>query len=81
MHQPTYRITHTTAFVIPVVEHWLEREIACERRRCIGLSKNPALGMSRYRDANPVTTNPLTDDLATAPSEPVFLLLPRGLGW
>ena len=22
------RITHTTAFVIPVVEHWLEREIA-----------------------------------------------------
>ena len=25
---PTDRITHTTAFVIPVVEHWLEREIA-----------------------------------------------------
>ena len=24
----TDRITHTTAFVIPVVEHWLEREIA-----------------------------------------------------
>ena len=22
------RITHTTAFVTPVVEHWLEREIA-----------------------------------------------------
>ena len=28
MHHPTDRITHTTAFVIPVVEHWLEREIA-----------------------------------------------------
>ena len=28
MHHPTYRITHTTAFVTPVVEHWLEREIA-----------------------------------------------------
>ena len=28
MHPPTYRIAHTTAFVIPVVEHWLEREIA-----------------------------------------------------
>ena len=28
MHQPTDRITHTTAFVTPVVEHWLEREIA-----------------------------------------------------
>ena len=28
MHHPTYMITHTMAFVIPVVEHWLEREIA-----------------------------------------------------
>ena len=26
MHHPTDRITHTTAFVIPVVEHWLERQ-------------------------------------------------------
>ena len=25
---PTYMIAHTTAFVTPVVEHWLEREIA-----------------------------------------------------
>ena len=24
---PTDRITHTTAFLTPVVEHWLEREI------------------------------------------------------
>ena len=28
MHHPTDRITHTTVFVAPVVEHWLEREIA-----------------------------------------------------
>ena len=28
MHHPTDRITHTTAFGTPVVEHWLEREIA-----------------------------------------------------
>ena len=28
LHHPTDRITHTTAFVTPVVEHWLEREIA-----------------------------------------------------
>ena len=28
MHHPTDRITHITAFVIPVVEHWLEQEIA-----------------------------------------------------
>ena len=28
MHQPTDRITYTTAYVTPVVEHWLEQEIA-----------------------------------------------------
>ena len=28
MHHPTDRIIHTTAFVTPVVEHWLERDIA-----------------------------------------------------
>ena len=28
MHHPTDRIAHTTAFVTPVVEHWLELEIA-----------------------------------------------------
>ena len=28
MHRPTDRIVHTRAFVTPVVEHWLEREIA-----------------------------------------------------
>ena len=27
MHHPADRIAHTTAFVTPVVEHWLEREI------------------------------------------------------
>ena len=28
MHNPTDRITHTMAFVTPVMEHWLEWEIA-----------------------------------------------------
>ena len=28
MHYPTDRIAHTTAFITPLVEHWLEREIA-----------------------------------------------------
>ena len=28
MHHPTDRTAYTTAFVAPVVEHWLEREIA-----------------------------------------------------
>ena len=30
MHHPTDRITHTTAFVTPVMEHWLEWELAHE---------------------------------------------------
>ena len=28
MHHPTDRIAHTTVFVTPIVELWLEREIA-----------------------------------------------------
>ena len=28
MHHPTERIAHTTTFVTPVMEHWLERETA-----------------------------------------------------
>ena len=28
MHHHTDRITHTSASVRPIVEHWLEREIA-----------------------------------------------------
>ena len=28
MHYPTDRIAHTTVFVTPVVEIWLQREIA-----------------------------------------------------
>ena len=31
-----------------------------------------ALGWSRYRDAYPVPTSPLADDIATAPSGLVF---------
>ena len=31
MHHPTDSITHTTAFVTPVVGHWLEQETHSER--------------------------------------------------
>ena len=41
MHHPTDRITHTTAFVTPVVEHWLEREIAQWVRSMKDLSDDP----------------------------------------
>ena len=62
MHHPTDRIVHTTAFVTPVVEHWLEREIAQwvhpmkdrsddpshhERTLCLRLEKNVIYGLSR----------------------------------
>ena len=33
MHHPTDRIIHTTAFVTPVVEHWLERKIFTDEDR------------------------------------------------
>ena len=33
MHHPTDRIIHTTAFIKPVVEHWLERVMNGERQR------------------------------------------------
>ena len=28
MHHPTVRTAHTTAFITPVMEQWLERDIA-----------------------------------------------------
>ena len=34
MHFPIDRITHSTTFVTPVVEHWLEREIVLLIRMC-----------------------------------------------
>ena len=43
MNHPTDRITHTTAFVTPVVEHWLEREIA----QCVE-PKQTRLKIERY---------------------------------
>ena len=33
IHHPTERIAHITAYVTPVVELWLERDLACARAR------------------------------------------------
>ena len=48
-------------------------EVSVKRRGYSGLngSLKPALGWSRYRDANPVPTSSLADDLAIASSGPV----------
>ena len=83
MHYPTDRIAHTMAFVSPVVEHWLEREIAQwvhpmkdrfddpshNERKLLPWSyiSLPALGKRRDSASNPVPTSPLADDLATVP--------------
>ena len=42
MHHPTDRIAHTTAFVTPVVEYWLEREIAQWVHSMKDQSNNPS---------------------------------------
>ena len=42
MHHPTDRIAHTTAFVTPVVEHWLEREISQWVHPMKGRSDDPS---------------------------------------
>ena len=42
MHHPTDRIAQTTAFITPVVEHWLEREIAQWVRPMKDQSDNPS---------------------------------------
>ena len=39
MRHPTDRITHTTAFVTPVVVHWMEREFSLEYSRVIQLNQ------------------------------------------
>ena len=53
MHHPTDRLAYTAAFVMPVVEHWLEREIET--------LKNP--GFIRFKLALPRVQNYLMLDL------------------
>ena len=55
-----------------------------ERRGYSGLTpthwavKKP-LYVRRYRESNPIHPSPLADDIATAPSEPVYLYYQQGL--
>ena len=46
MHHPTDRITHTTAFVTPVVEHLLEQEISQNKSNQY-LNQFPTTGISK----------------------------------
>ena len=60
MHHHTDRITHTTAFVTPVMEHWLEREIQVAREetryRHMGYSFRLAARVLLYADRITHTT-------------------------
>ena len=76
MHHPTDRITHTTAFVTPVVDHWLEREIPQWVR--------PMKGSIRYRSHHERTllprsyiSLPTMKDRSDDPSHHERTLLPR----
>ena len=48
MHHPTDWIAHTTAFVTPVVEHWLEREIVLKKKKIF---------RNKYRQTNCLLLN------------------------
>ena len=54
MHHPTDRIAHTTAFVTPVVEHWLEREIA----QWVSYTKAVFMSTKVYRIISPLICMP-----------------------
>ena len=69
MHHPTDRIAHTKAFVTPVVEHWLEREIAQWVHSMKDRSDDPSHHERTLLPRSYISL--LTDDIATAPSEPV----------
>ena len=50
MHHPTDRIAHTMAFVTPVVEHWLERELA----QWVSLQRRQTKASEKYLGERPV---------------------------
>ena len=51
MHHPTDRISHTTAFVKPVVEHWLT-----EKETSVALKSEATLGVSSAASFTPHST-------------------------
>ena len=71
MHHPTHRIAHPTAFVTPL----LHRGRLNIHMACFGRSTKPEVidrgALNIGRDANPVPTSPLTDDIVSAPKGPI----------
>ena len=65
MHHPTDRIIHTTAFVTPVVGHWLEREIGAIIKALIKIKDSVASKYIIFTDSllclHMKLENPLND--------------------
>ena len=65
MHHPKDRTAHITAFVTPVVEHWLEREYLVKSESCLILNLHHILPL--YEQHLPVLVKSLQ------PSGPLLL--------
>ena len=63
MHHPTDRIAHTTAFVTPVVEHWLERDIQGQSAHLVCSGQNPADGPIELFSVNVSSYNKAVDKI------------------
>ena len=76
MHYQSKVLKHTSVLGSHSVMSWVvclghsRLVITMLEVSALGLKKT-ALGMSRYRDVNPVPTSPLANDLATVPLGPV----------
>ena len=62
MHHPTDRIAHTTAFVTPVMENWLEREMAQLVHPEGSIRRPIALRGSYYNVREPVLSEAVLTD-------------------
>ena len=59
MHHPTDRITHTMAFVTPVVEHWLERITHGSHNSSDILTIKPETQNEKHKSDNAITHSDL----------------------
>ena len=71
MHHPTDRIAHSTAFVTPVVEHWLEREITQWVHPMKDRSDDPSHHERTLLPRSYISLLPRTESLAMPEAVPV----------
>ena len=75
MHHPTDRIAHTTAFVTPVMEHWLERETAQWVHSMKDRSDDPSHHELHLAPPSGDSTLTLSCSLSHMPNAMFFILL------